>query len=68
MSVTRMSARMNEREDRRYLHMAWFLIGLCTIGRILYCQLFLLTPDETNYWQWARHLALGYHDQTPLIA
>jgi undecaprenyl-diphosphatase len=68
MGATGMAVKMNERKDQRYLHMAWILIGLCTIGRILYSQLFLLTPDETNYWQWARHLAWGYHDQTPLIA
>ncbi len=27
-----------------------------------------MVPDETNYWQWGRHLAWGYHDQAPLIA
>jgi hypothetical protein len=44
-----------------------FIIGV-TIARIFYAQSFLLTPDETNYWQWSRHLAWGYHDQTPMIA
>jgi undecaprenyl-diphosphatase len=48
--------------------MAWLLIVGCTIGRILYAQSFPLTPDETNYWQWSRYLAWGYHDQTPMIA
>jgi len=48
--------------------MAWLLIAACTIWRIFYAQSFPLTPDETNYWQWSRHLAWGYHDQTPMIA
>jgi undecaprenyl-diphosphatase len=63
-----MAVKMNDRDDQRYMRMAWLLVGLCTIGRIFYSQLFLLAPDEANYWQWARHLAWGYHDQTPLIA
>jgi 4-amino-4-deoxy-L-arabinose transferase-like glycosyltransferase len=63
-----MAVEMNDRDGRRYMRMAWLLIGLCTIGRIFYSQLLLLAPDEANYWQWARHLAWGYHDQTPLIA
>ena len=44
------------------------LLGFCFIGRLLYASSFLLAPDETNYWQWARHLAWGYHDQAPMIA
>lgn len=26
-----------------------------------------LTGDEAYYWQWSRHLALGYHDHPPLV-
>ncbi|NLZ16674.1 MAG: glycosyltransferase family 39 protein, partial [Desulfobulbaceae bacterium] len=29
---------------------------------------FLLAPDEANYWQWSRYLALSYHDHPPMIA
>ncbi len=54
--------------DKSYMRMTWLLIALCSSGRILFSRLFLLTPDEANYWQWARHLAWGYHDQAPLIA
>jgi undecaprenyl-diphosphatase len=43
------------------------MIGICTILRLFYSQLLLLTPDEANYWQWSRHLDWSYHDQTPLI-
>ncbi len=48
--------------------MAWAWIGAFTVFRLVYAGQFLLVPDETNYWQWSRHLAWGYHDQAPLIA
>jgi 4-amino-4-deoxy-L-arabinose transferase-like glycosyltransferase len=53
---------------KHYILSSILLIGALTIARIIYAQSFSLTPDETNYWQWARHPAWGYHDQTPLIA
>lgn len=52
----------------KYMRMAWICIGLFTLARLVYVHFFLLTPDETNYWQWGRHLAWGYHDQAPMIA
>ena len=55
-------------ENNYHMVWAWLLIVGCTIGRIVYAQSFPLTPDETNYWQWSRYLAWGYHDQTPMIA
>lgn len=27
-----------------------------------------MTGDEAYYWQWSKHLSLGYHDHPPLIA
>jgi 4-amino-4-deoxy-L-arabinose transferase-like glycosyltransferase len=59
---------MIEDNDRYYIRWSLLLIFLCTVARIFYAQWFLLSPDETNYWQWSRHLAWGYHDQTPMIA
>lgn len=59
---------MKNRDDARYMKMTWLLIGLCSLARAFYVRGFLLAPDEANYWQWSRHLAWGYHDQTPLIA
>lgn len=47
---------------------AWSLVIGFTIFRLFYSSLFLLIPDETNYWQWSRHLAFGYHDNAPLVA
>lgn len=54
--------------DKRLMYRTWIFIGICTALRYLYAHTFLLVPDETNYWQWSRHLAWGYHDQAPLIA
>ncbi|HIJ55866.1 MAG TPA: glycosyltransferase family 39 protein [Deltaproteobacteria bacterium] len=59
---------MREQSDRFYIKAAWALIIGFSIFRIFYAGLFNLVPDETNYWQWSRHLAFGYHDQAPLIA
>ena len=36
--------------------------------RLFISSQFLLVPDEANYWQWTRYLALGYHDHPPMIA
>ena len=46
---------------------AWLWLLVATAFRVVYAGSFPLVPDETNYWQWGRHLALGYHDQAPLI-
>ncbi|MDA8141241.1 MAG: glycosyltransferase family 39 protein [Desulfobacteraceae bacterium] len=54
--------------DTRWIKLCWLLIGAGALARFFYAQSFLLVPDETNYWQWARHLDWGYHDQAPLIA
>ncbi len=54
-------------EKNNRLCWAWVIIALISIARVFYAQSFLLVPDETNYWQWSRHLAWGYHDQTPMI-
>ncbi len=59
---------MEKDRDQLYGQIALGLIVFCTVARVFYAQAFLLSPDETNYWQWSRHLAWGYHDQTPMIA
>jgi len=46
---------------------AWICIIGFAIFRLWYSHLFQLAPDETNYWQWGRHLAWGYHDQAPML-
>ncbi|MBU2488660.1 MAG: glycosyltransferase family 39 protein [Proteobacteria bacterium] len=59
---------MSDSEQRRFHFwavVAW--LGGWTLFRLIYSSGFLLAPDETNYWQWGRHLAWGYHDQAPLL-
>lgn len=45
-----------------------FLLLTGLIVRVFLGGQFLLTPDETNYWQWSRYLDLGYQDHPPMIA
>ncbi|SHJ86383.1 Dolichyl-phosphate-mannose-protein mannosyltransferase [Desulfatibacillum alkenivorans DSM 16219] len=56
---------MEDNSKYTRLALAWILGW--TIFRLVYSAAFLLSPDETNYWQWGRHLAWGYHDQAPLL-
>lgn len=46
----------------------WLLLFAALAMRLFVSGQFLLVPDETNYWQWSRYLALGYHDHPPMIA
>ena len=46
---------------------AAFLL-LLTAFRFWYIGLHELVQDEAYYWQWSRHLDLGYYDNTPLMA
>ena len=59
---------MTTKPDRYYMTMVWLIIGGGTLLRIVFSATFLLVPDEAYYWQWSRHLALGYHDHPPMIA
>ena len=45
----------------------WFVI-LSTGLRLLQLSSLELAPDEAYYWDWSRHLSLGYYDQGPFIA
>jgi undecaprenyl-diphosphatase len=55
-------------DDKYYIKAAWIWILFFTLFRLIYSSTFQLAPDETNYWQWSRHLAWGYYDQAPMIA
>ena len=48
--------------------LTWLLLFLALALRLAVSSHFLLAPDEANYWQWSRHLDLGYHDHPPMIA
>jgi hypothetical protein len=45
----------------------WFVL-LTTALRLLQLSTLELAPDEAYYWDWSRHLSLGYYDQGPFIA
>ncbi len=47
---------------------SWLVILIALVIRLYISSRFLLDPDEANYWQWSRYLALGYHDHPPMIA
>jgi len=47
---------------------SWLVITIALVIRLYISSRFLLDPDEANYWQWSRYLALGYHDHPPMIA
>lgn len=52
----------------------WWLAGsLLLLAALLAARAFIirsipLTGDEAYYWEWSRHLSLGYHDHPPLVA
>lgn len=41
---------------------------LVALSRLLWLGKPVLLQDEVYYWQWSRHLAVGYFDHPPLIA
>ncbi|MFZ5571899.1 MAG: glycosyltransferase family 39 protein [Thermodesulfobacteriota bacterium] len=58
---------MLSRKDLFHLYAGWGLIAAAAVFRLLYAGSFPLVADETNYWQWGRHLDWGYHDNAPMI-
>lgn len=50
------------------LKATWMVLLFGLAVRIILSSHFLLAPDEANYWQWSRYLALGYQDHPPMIA
>lgn len=56
-------------EQARKFHFAALLFLLITTAlRLPLLKAIDLVPDEAYYWDWSRHLALGYYDQGPFIA
>jgi 4-amino-4-deoxy-L-arabinose transferase-like glycosyltransferase len=48
----------------------WCIAGGLFLFHLLYIWLtpFDLAPDEAYYWDWSRHLALGYYSKPPMVA
>ncbi|HEY0382993.1 MAG TPA: glycosyltransferase family 39 protein [Candidatus Elarobacter sp.] len=46
----------------------WFIVAFVTLLRGFAAWKVPLTGDEAYYWEWAKHLALGYADHPPMVA
>lgn len=51
----------------KLMYFCWSYLFFWFVLRLVLSGLFLLAPDEANYWQWGRHLDWSYHDQAPMI-
>jgi len=54
-------------ELRARLRAVALILGLGAL-HLVFSGLVGLASDEAYYWQWSRHLALGYHDHPPMVA
>ena len=54
-------------EIRARLRAVALILGLGAL-HLVFSGLVGLASDEAYYWQWSRHLALGYHDHPPMVA
>ena len=59
---------MNFSTEAQAQKAAWVVLFLGLAVRVAISGQFLMVPDETNYWQWSRYLALGYQDHPPMLA
>lgn len=46
----------------------WIAAGAITALRFAFAAALPMTGDEAYYWEWSRHLALGYIDHPPMVA
>ncbi|HEY4439142.1 MAG TPA: glycosyltransferase family 39 protein [Candidatus Elarobacter sp.] len=46
----------------------WGIVAFVTLLRAVAAAKVPLTGDEAYYWEWAKHLALGYADHPPMVA
>jgi dolichol-phosphate mannosyltransferase len=54
--------------EARMRALAMGLIGYAFALRVVYLGTVELLPEETYYWNYARHLDIGYLDHPPLVA
>ena len=47
---------------------AWSIVAIVTLMRLIAAWHVPLIGDEGYYWEWSRHLALGYGDHPPGVA
>ncbi|MBV9440014.1 MAG: glycosyl transferase, partial [Candidatus Eremiobacteraeota bacterium] len=46
----------------------WGIVAFVTLMRAIAAAKVPLTGDEAYYWEWSKHLALGYADHPPMVA
>jgi dolichol-phosphate mannosyltransferase len=44
------------------------IVGVASLIRLVYATRVELLPEETYYWNYSRHLDIGYLDHPPLVA
>ncbi|HEX3550791.1 MAG TPA: glycosyltransferase family 39 protein [Candidatus Elarobacter sp.] len=52
----------------RVRYATWCIVAFVTLLRGFAAWKVPLTGDEAYYWEWAKHLALGYADHPPMVA
>jgi dolichol-phosphate mannosyltransferase len=59
---------MDSEDDVVCPALAWTLVAYAFLLRLLVCGQIELLPEETYYWNYARHLDIGYLDHPPMVA
>ncbi len=59
--------RIKEEQTEKISLLAIFGVIFVFAFRILLLEKVPLTGDEAYYWLWGKHLALGYHDDPPMV-
>ena len=67
-SAVKPAPRVGARTWVRIDAIAWSIVGIVTAMRAVAALRVPLIGDEGYYWEWARHLALGYSDHPPGVA
>lgn len=67
-SAVETAPRTRARTWDRFVIIAWSLVAVVTVMRAVAAFNVPLIGDEGYYWEWSRHLALGYADHPPGVA
>ncbi|HEY2587964.1 MAG TPA: glycosyltransferase family 39 protein [Tepidisphaeraceae bacterium] len=67
-TVDRRPSSLASLEPEEKLRLLRILLFVALGIRLIYAAAMELVPDESYYWLWTRHLALGYFDHPPMIA
>jgi 4-amino-4-deoxy-L-arabinose transferase-like glycosyltransferase len=50
------------------VRIAWIVVAVTTLARLVVAATLPLSGDEAYYWEWSRRLAFGYVDHPPMVA